>query len=148
MSFETRLSYDEIVQGSIAGILRQLENLRDKRKAAHGCGSENDWQIHIEGCLGEMALAKHLGVYWSKGSFRGDDVQNLQVRTRSRHTYDLILHRDDPDDKRFYLVTGVNGRYQIHGWILGRTGKQEKFWSDPAKGRPAFFVPKSELSNE
>jgi hypothetical protein len=143
-----KLSYDEILQGAIVGTLRQLENLRDNRKSAHGCGTANDWQLHIEGALGELALAKHLGWYWSKGIFRGDDVHNFQVRTRSKHYYDLILHPDDPDDKNFYLVTGVNGEYRIRGWIKGIDGKQDKHWKDPAGGRPAFFVPVSELNGD
>ena len=137
----------EMMTAGHVGVMRQVENLGRRRAPAHGAGSHQDWQLHIEGALGEMALAKALGVYWpGKGGLRDTDVGNVDVRTRSRHNYDLILHESDPDDRRFYLVTGSNGSYRVHGSILGADGKDPQFWSDPAVGRPAYFVPKGVLT--
>lgn len=147
MSIDIKLTGYEMMIAAQSGILRQIENTQRQRKAAYGSGSQNDWQLHIEGCLGEMALSKFLGVYYTgKGKFRAPDVGIVDVRTRSRHSYDLILHPKDPDDRIFYLVTGVNGSYKIQGWIMGEDGKQKEYWSDPAGGRPAFFVPQSKLN--
>ncbi len=141
------LTLGEILHGAFAGICRQVENLKKDRKPFYGADNKNDWQKHIEGCLGEMALAKHLGVYWSgKGGFRGPDVADYQVRTTPYSDGHLLLHPDDPDDKTFWLLTGVNGIYDIRGYILGSDGKQQKFWADrTGNNRWAFFVPQSEL---
>jgi len=144
-----KLNYHEIITAAMGGVLRQLENMRDGRMNTHGLkkGEAHDWQLHIEGCLGELAVAKAMNLYWSKGQYGADDVGDFQVRTTRRDQSDLILHPRDPDDKRFYLVTGYNGRYKICGWILGRDGKKLEYWKDPAGGRPAFFVPQSALTD-
>lgn len=94
-----------------------------------------------------MAVAKHLNRYWNGalGNLKADDVSSIQVRTRTKHSYDLIVHPDDPDEKVFVLVTGLPPRFRVHGWAIGAFCKDMKHWKDPAGGRPAFFVPKSEL---
>ena len=136
----------EMLLAAQAGVMRQVENCKANRIPFYGAGNQNDWQLHIEGCLGEFALSKYLGVFWSgKGRLRAPDVGEVDVRTRSKDNYELILHREDPDNRVFYLLCGVNGRYTVKGWITGEEGKQEKFWKDPAGGRPAFFVPQIAL---
>jgi hypothetical protein len=144
---EIRLSPKEVLQGAVVGAMRQVENLKAGRQPAYGAGVLNDWQLHIEGALGEMAFAKFAGLYWSGAhGFRADDVGSWQIRTRSEDWHELILHEDDADDRRFVLITGRNGDYVIHGWIFAKEGKRADLWKDPAKGRPAFFVPQSELT--
>lgn len=143
---EVNLTPSEMIQGAMVGVVRQLQNLKNSNRPAYGAGKSNDWQLHIEGALGEMVIAKHLNLFWGKGLLRGDDVGDVQVRTRSSHNYDLIVHKGDPDDKQFWLVTGANGKYRVRGWLLGLEAKQVRFWSDPAGGRPAYFVPARELN--
>lgn len=142
-----RLEWSEVMLAGVAGIMRQIDSLKNQYRPAHGSGVSNDWQLHIEGCLGEMALSKYLGLRWcGKGSFETPDVGGVDVRTRSQQHYDLILHKKDPDDRKFWLVCGGNGIYTVKGWIMGADGKQERFWKDPARtGRHAYFVPQSEL---
>lgn len=142
-----KLTSHEIMSGSFAGLMRHVENLKKGRKDFHGASKDVGWQINIEGCLGEMALSKFLGVYWQgKGTFRGADVGEYDCRTSSRDNGDLILHPNDPDNRIFWLVTGRNGEYVIQGWIKASEGKNQKYWRDPAGGRPAFFVPQSVLN--
>ena len=96
--------------------------------------------------MGEFALAKHLGIFWDgKGEWRMRDVGDFDVRTRSKDYYDLIVHDGDEDDRFIYLLTGVNGQYRVHGGMYAREAKQEKYWKDPAGGRPAYFVPQRDL---
>jgi hypothetical protein len=129
------------------GVMRQLQNLRDGRKPAYGAGDEMDWQIHIEGSLGEGALAKYHGVYHGGiGKLRAPDVGVVDVRTAAKHSHRLMIHPPDPDDRVFWFVTGTNGKYQIRGWLLAKDGKRKEWWQDPKKkDRWAFFVPTSEL---
>lgn len=140
------LSSWEILLAAQAGIMRQVENLKKGRKPYYGAGTRADWQLHIEGCLGEYALAKFLGLHWSGQGFRGDDVGRYQVRTGSQEGHRLILHPDDADDHIFWLLCGANGAYGVKGWVMGRDGKQDVYWKDPGTGRPAFFVPQAALS--
>lgn len=144
---EVTLTWPEVMLGATVGIMRQVKNLKDGRQDRYGASVEDGWTLHIEGACGEQAVAKHLGMYWSGnlGNLKAADVGSLQVRTRSRHNYDLLLHRTDADESAWVLVTGAAPRFSLRGWCFGREGKDEKFWKDPAGGRPAFFVPQSVL---
>lgn len=140
----------EIMLAAQAGVMRQVENLKRREgQNTHGYDERNPWQIHIEGCCGEMAVAKYLGRYWKGKGKRGEaDVDDMDVRTRPFHEAELILHKSDPSSRVVWHVTGVNGIYIIHGWILGHAGQQEEFWSDKYNnGRPAYFVPFEELND-
>ena len=137
----------EMLLAANAGIMRHIENIKRGVKPSYGAGNQNDWQWDIEGAMGEFVLAKHLGVFWhGKGKMRGDDAGIYQVRTSQRDNADLILHPKDEDEKTYWLITGVNGTYQIRGYLKAKDGKHDKWWRDGAPGRPAFFVPQSELT--
>lgn len=142
------LTPPELLQAAITGVVRQAKALAANRPDANGFDGNNGWQIHIEGACGEMAVAKHLNRYWSASidQFKsGGDVGRLQVRTRSKHEYDLIVRADDRDEDVFVLVTGQAPKYSIHGWISGREAKMPEFAKNYG-GRPsAFFVPKDRL---
>lgn len=143
---EVSLSPSEMMTAALAGVMRQVENCKRSRTPRFGAGATNDWQLHIEGCLGEYAIAKYLGAFWpGKGRLRTADVGDMDVRTRSRDGYELIVHDSDPDHRVFWLVCGSNGKYRVKGWIFGRDAKKDSYWKDPAGGRPAYFVPHSAL---
>jgi hypothetical protein len=144
---QIKLSHAEMMQAAVMGVIRNLQNLRDKLNPMYGAGAEADWQLHIEGVLGEYALAKALGVFYNAHEFGSVDVGAWQVRTTSRKAGRLIVHPRDRDDHRFVLITGVNGTYTVRGWIEGREAKSPQYWSDPTgKGRHAFFVPQEALN--
>jgi len=144
---EITLTSAEVFHGAVTGVMRQVSNLRDGRQDRHGIAREQGWQAHIEGALGELVVARYTNRFWSGnlGKLRADDVGDLQVRTRSRHDYELILHPTDPDDRAFVLVTGTAPTYRLIGWIRGREGKRQEWWKDPAGGRAAYFVPQRAL---
>lgn len=146
MKVTITLTPAEIMLGATAGMMRQVENIKNNARPFYGAGRDNDWQLNIEGVLGEMALSKHLGIYWKgKGTMRAPDVGDVDVRTTAHEGGHLILHPNDPDDRLFYLLTGKNGTYTLHGSILGRAGKLDKWVKDPTGGRPAYFVPQEAL---
>ena len=106
--------------------------------------------IHLLGAAGEMAVASHLGLkeflYKEAEAKRGScDLPGIDVKTRSRHSYDLIVQKNESPEKKFVLVTIENKKTLIHGWIDGKNAMKEEYWADPARGRPAFFVPKTAL---
>lgn len=145
---EIKLTPAELLLAAQAGVMRQVENLkRNEGQNTHGYDERNPWQIHIEGCCGEMAVAKMLGLYWKGKGVRGDtDVGDMDVRTRPRHDTELTLHKSDKADRIFWHVTGTNGLYRVHGWIYAYEGQDEAFWSDKYNlNRPAYFVPNEVL---
>lgn len=128
-----------------AGFLRQASNVCKGRQDAHGYAG-GGYDIHVLGAVGEFVVAQALNLFWAgPGTLRAPDVGRLQVRTRSRSHYELIVHDGDDDDAAFVLVTGQGLSYQVHGWMYGLEAKARRYWRDPAGGRPAFFVPQADL---
>jgi hypothetical protein len=106
--------------------------------------------IHLLGAAGEMAVASYLGMkpllYQETEAKRGsDDLPGIDVKTRSKHKYDLIVQKNESPKKKFVLVTIEDKTTLIHGWCYGEEAMEEKYWADPARGRPAYFVPKEKL---
>jgi hypothetical protein len=139
------LTRAEIMEGALVGAMRRINGVMARRREVHFVnGREGDgWTSDIEGALGEMALAKHLGRYWSDGSFRGGDVGDLQVRTTAHERGHLLLYPHDRDDSLFVLVVGKYGQYRIAGQILGAAGKQPEHWQEE---KATYFVPQSVLA--
>jgi len=131
--------------------VNETKKLKGRNKGA-SVGSEA-LKIHLLGAAGEMAVASYLNLknflYLEKEANRNsvDLPGNIDVKTRSKHTYDLIIQRNENPDKRFVLVTIENKQTLIHGWCYGKDGMKEEFWADPARGRPAYFVPKTVLKD-
>ncbi len=144
---EVVLSEQELLQAAMAGVARQIESVSAGRADQYGAGKAFGWQMHVEGAAGELAVAKALNLDWTLGVgvFGGPDVGNLQVRTTHRDDGRLYLHPRDRPDMRYVLVTGLNGRYELRGWIYGWMGKLKKYWTEPQPGRPCYAVPQEDL---
>lgn len=143
---EVTLTDQELAHAARAGVDRQLRAIADGRKDAYGFKGD-PWKIHIEGAMGEMALAKALGRYWSgagEGFGEDTDVGGVQVRTRSKHSYELYVWPKDEDDAVYVLVTGAAPTFRVHGWIRGREAKREDWFKSLGRA-PAYFVPQSAL---
>lgn len=112
------LTVAEARLAAAVGVERQLQALQ--QHLAHRNGAADTWTLHIEGAAGELAAAKALGVYWpaTVGTFHreGDLGPGVEVRTRARHDYDLILRDDDNPESAYILVTGTLPHYRVHGW--------------------------------
>jgi hypothetical protein len=145
-SVSVTLCPKEMMVAGLNGQMRQVENVRKKyRPPTMGCGHFKDWQLHVEGALAEWAVAKHLGVYPSGFEFGSGDLGRYEVRSSPNPKTLMYMKPTDKDDHIFIRVTGVNGDYQIHGWITGKDGKQfpkeDKYNND----RPAIWVPYAAL---
>ena len=107
--------------------------------------------MHRLGATGEVAVAAYLDLedhlFTETTANRGscDLPGDIEVKTRSRHGYDLIVQRDERPDKRLVLVTIEREKVFLHGWCVAGDVMREEFWADPAGGRPAYFVPKRSL---
>ena len=106
--------------------------------------------IHLLGAAGEVAVASYLGLkehlFKETEARRGsDDLPGIDVKTRSKASYDLIVQKREDPKKVFVMVTIENQQTLLHGWCYGHEAMQEQYWADPARGRPAYFVPKEAL---
>ena len=106
--------------------------------------------IHLLGAAGEVAVASYLGLkehlFKETEARRGsDDLPGIDVKTRSKASYDLIVQKREDPKKVFVMVTIENQQTLLHGWCYGHEAMQEQYWADPARGRPAYFFPKEKL---
>ena len=134
------------------GMRRQAVNEAKRLRGRNGGASfgSKALDIHLLGAAGEMAVASYLDmkhelykeVEAKKGS---DDLPGIDVKTRSKASYDLIVQKNEDPEKKFVLVTIENQQTLLHGWCYGRQAMDERYWADPARGRPAFFMPKENL---
>ncbi len=133
------------------GIIRQMQNISKGRIDAYGAQEMDGWGIHIEGACGEAAIAKLFNIYYNGniGNLNAVDVNHnkikLEVRTTQSHTNRLIMHDKDKDDAYYILLTGKAPTFVVRGYIKGIDGKNEKFWDNPTKYRPAYFIAQSQL---
>lgn len=144
---DVKLEWYEYAMASEVGRMMQLSSVRQGLPDAYGYSGAG-WSEHIEGACGELVVAKALNIYWAGGIniFKLPDVDNnIQVRTRSKHFYDLIVRQNDSDDDLFVHVTGTCPNYKIHGYMQGRDAKREQWLFDHGNRPPAYFVPQEEL---
>lgn len=145
------LTLEECKIAYATAIDRQADAMRRGLRGKHGADDDLELSIglHLTGAAGEIAVAKALGVYWapSVGTFKAPDLgSNVQVRTRTNDSHDLIVRSDDSSSDYFVLVIGRLPVFRIVGWILGADAKREQ-WVQMHGGRPpAYFIPQSELT--
>lgn len=128
--------------------VNEAKGLRGRNGGAWKGGKALD--IHLLGAAGEVAVASYLGMkehlFKETKARRGsDDLPGMDVKTRSKHQYDLIVQKNEDACKKFVLVTIESQKTFLHGWCYGHEAMKEEFWADPARGRPAYFVPKEAL---
>jgi len=146
---EVELNWVELWLASEIGKLRQFESLRKGLPDKYGFEGAG-WNLHILGASGEMAAAKALGIYYggSVNTFRTQaDVGSLEIRTRSKDSYELLVRPDDKDQAIYVHVTGSNTKFKVHGWLFGKEAKEEQYLQTHGGRDPAYFVPFSALKN-
>lgn len=145
---KVNLEWYEISRAALVGVSRNVEAMR---KGLHNARpiSESDWHIHILGACGEVAFAKATNRYWSGSvnTFKtgGDVGGHIQIRTRSKSNYDLIVRDNDNDDDIFVLVTGGPSEFDVKGYMRASDAKAEKYKANWGNYGEAYFVPQAEL---
>ena len=148
-----RLNDEEKQLALLEAERRQSVNEKNKTSGRNG-GIENGQKalaLHQIGTLGEMAVASYLELkdflYLDKIPKKDsyDLPFGIDVKTRAKHYYDLIVQLDEKENKNFWLCTIQSGEIHIKGWIQGRFCFKPEFIKDPAGGRKAYFVPQSKL---
>jgi hypothetical protein len=150
------LSPTDVMAAGLYGLLRAVSAIQAGRKLEEG---RNDLSFgrHIEGALGEMALAYWLGVPYRPTTGRVDtkrgDVGGCQVRATTIGRGSLIVRATDPETFPYALVLlAVRQGYidaTLCGWLDGAAAKDRRWWrergSAPGIHQAAFFVPQDAL---
>lgn len=147
-AIEVTLTAAEMREAGRVGVARHVSAIRRGLADKHGARGDG-WGLHIEGAAGEIAAARALGVQWCGGidtfkSVGGDLGFGVEVRTRSAHTYDLIIRTDDRDGP-YVLVTGRCPTFRVHGWITRTEAERPEWWRDYGGREWAWFVPSAWL---
>ena len=144
-----RLTGDEYLIALHAGCVRRANAYEKGRTHRYKADPRFNEQMDMSGAVGEACVAKFLNVFWMGGDLGSRDVGlaagGCEVRTKGDRNHRLILHPADHDDVPYVSVCVKDGAALICGWLFGKEGKQEKYWSEPVPGRPAYFVPNSDL---
>jgi hypothetical protein len=143
------LGRGEIELGAYVAHRRTIENFNAGARERYGASTEfGGFAYHLIGCLGELATAKYLNMYWTGselGKLDNVDVGGcVQVRATSTNGHRLVLHKEDDDLFPFVLPYVLSDRLPsvaLVGWLRAKDGKREQHWCDPGTGRPAYFVP-------
>lgn len=148
------LSLTEMLNATNVGTVRHYESAQRNSKESGGFKEDefSGLQIHIQGALGEVCVAKVLDLYFdgSVNTYSKPDIgKNIQVRATLKHDGFLRVVKDDKKDNPdhyYFLVTGYAPYLCVRGWMKGSEAKsnEKHFWS--MGGRPPyFFIPQSEL---
>jgi hypothetical protein len=114
---------------------------------------DSTWGWHIVGALGEVAVAKALGIYWGGESRTLKDadlaVGDTPVQVRASTKYrGLRIRRNDRDDHLYIACTMLKPwtDWELLGWMRGGDAKRPE-WNRPADnlGGESWFVPADDL---
>ncbi len=115
--------------------------------------ADDELALHILGCWGELAIAKELGIPWSRSVGQYDkripDVGIFHVRARSKHFYELIIRPDDIDELFPYVLVTTGDPpldIEIRGWTYRTQATRPEWWQTYGNRPGAWFVPHYALS--
>lgn len=154
MAIQITLSEDQLAIAEKEATRRQTVNESAKLRGRNRAPSQGQkaLEMHRMGCLGEAAVAAYLDMeehlFANTKAIRNsaDLPGNIEVKTRSKHSYDLLVQLDDDPNKLFVLVTTENTEIRIVGWIHGKDAMKKEFVREFVRGRPCYAVPQCMLN--
>lgn len=131
------------------GLLRYVvSRVQKRRQDPPGLSVLQYLTNDIHGACTEQVACKAKGLHWpaSVETFTGEpDIPGYDVRGTPRRDGRLILHPWDVADRDVILVRGTPPLWDVAGEMCIGDGQDTQWWCDPGTGRPAFFVPATEL---
>jgi len=158
VSVEILLSDEQLALAMAEAERRQSVNEAKRLRGRNRAPAKGDaaLEMHKLGCTGEVAVAVLLGmqeqVFQEQVARIGsvDLPGNIEVKTRSKHGYDLLIQLDDDPNKLFVLVTCNRStdphRAIISGWAYGKDVMKRELVREFVRGRPCYAVPQSMLN--
>lgn len=138
------LSVEEMGICAQGGAIRVANNIvNGLAKMPNNCPDDEVWHDAVEGAMGEMAVAKTLGIEWSVGTKGGLDVGQFDVRQTKYPKGQLLLQKWDKNRVNI-LVTGQFGKYKVIGYLYNPYGMVPKYWRGDIE-RPCYWIPQQDL---
>lgn len=144
------LSWGEIALGAAVGTMRLVYRRKNAMENGSARPDWNVWTGEIEGAQAELAVAKHLGLFWS-GTVgeraAPDDVGSYQVRCNSSREYDdTLLRKTDKPNRAYISVLSFMPEFHIIGWVWGEDGFRDgRLFEGDKKRPPCWFVPRTKI---
>lgn len=144
----------EIWLASQVGLMRAYQSrIKKSSDLVNNKPWVTDLQSHILGVMGELAFAKTSGFYFD-GSYNTwktlpdflEVNQNLEIRHRSNHEWDLIIRKDDEPTSVYILTTGNDKYIAVRGWILGIEGMKKEYLKRYGGKLESYFIPQDRLN--
>jgi len=108
-------------------------------------------ELHFCGCKGEIAVAKLLGMeeflFIDEKPVSGspDLPCGIDVKTRPKHDYDMLVQLKDSRSKKYVLATVEGSLAIVHGWLPGEYAMLDSYIKSYRAGRPCYAIPQSKL---
>ena len=136
--------------------VRRVVKQAKEDSAKYGCkdkhGAANGKQDEYLGYEGEVAVQKFLGrkkysiIINNFSKDKADIYPDIEVRTRSNPSYELLIRKDDIPDRKYVLVVKVPEGYNIVGWMRAKEVFPHIEWISNHGGHgDAWFVPQFKL---
>jgi hypothetical protein len=153
MSIDFSLTPREILLCEAEATLRHEYN-KSKNRAGRLNGPQQDakgWEIDVAGAIGEMAVAKYLGIeelafVYNDHYAKFDLPPNIDVKTSLGHNRRLPIFLNEDPLKLFVFVTYAYQVIRLQGWILGQDGMKKEFVDNPVGRGDSYYVPKFALN--
>lgn len=157
MPVELLLSEEQLARAMAEATRRQEDNERRGLRGRNRAPAQGEaaLEMHRLGATGEVAVAAYLGLeehlFKEQSARRGsaDLPGNLEVKTRKKHGYDLLVQLSDSPEKLFVLTTCDRAadprRVVLAGWAYGSTVMRKEFIRELVRGRPCYVVPNNLL---
>jgi hypothetical protein len=144
------LSLAEMLHGTNLGVIRMYESHNHGGKHKHGFYNSNldPLCINVQGAIGEIVVAKARNLYFmpTVNTFKAADIgNNVQVRLRTKHEWQMIVRDDDDPDHIFVHVTGSGPVYCIRGWAYGKDVMKPEYRQNHGNRIESWFVPEEAL---
>ena len=127
---KVHLNWEEILSGSLTGIVREVESLRQNIEWGHGANFDRyqKWGKTISGSLCEMALSKIMKSYFSHSvnNFYGKDLiinnKPVQVRSQlySKINKSLIIRKGFKAEDYYFYVADDTQTFYFYGYIQAK----------------------------
>lgn len=142
------LTAGEMYMAAHMGAMRRISNILERRrKLNHGLEAD-DWNLDLKGCMAEVAVARHLNMFWSGtlDDFNAMDVGGcVEVRSIWKRRSDcMLLHDTDRHKEAPVVLVWVDPpNFTLLGWAPWWEGGLDKYWRNTS--RPCYFVPQEVL---
>ena len=137
---KVHLNWEEILSGSLTGIVREVESLRQNIEWGHGANFDRyqKWGKTISGSLCEMALSKIMKSYFSHSvnNFYGKDLiinnKPVQVRSQlySKINKSLIIRKGFKAEDYYFYVADDTPTFYFYGYIQAKDCQKCGTWTN------------------